>query len=172
MLQSPSAAEGGGAAKSDLLAGAAVQLASGNRSRRSMSTRKARLDDDVTDDEAQAASAAKRPALTAAGDRPMSPRAAARQVPEQIADCEAKLRELQASKEQRLKQEDFLGAHQVKQLVQVEEERLAALRRQLDSMPTPARRPARRLRRRPPPRRRRPHRRPQTRPRACRGGPG
>mmetsp|Transcript_86459 Transcript_86459/g.186951 ORF Transcript_86459/g.186951 Transcript_86459/m.186951 type:complete len:1456 (-) Transcript_86459:31-4398(-) len=142
MLQSPSAAEGGGAAKSDLLAGAAVQLASGNRSRRSMSTRKARLDDDVTDDEAQAASAAKRPALTAAGDRPMSPRAAARQVPEQIADCEAKLRELQASKEQRLKQEDFLGAHQVKQLVQVEEERLAALRRQLDSMPTPARRPA------------------------------
>lgn len=58
----------------------------------------------------------------------------------QVADCRAKITELQRWKEQRLEQEDYMGAHHVKQMIQEQEDKLAALRQRLDSMPTPARR--------------------------------
>uniref|UniRef100_A0A7S1ATI0 Uncharacterized protein n=1 Tax=Noctiluca scintillans TaxID=2966 RepID=A0A7S1ATI0_NOCSC len=60
--------------------------------------------------------------------------------PAQVAACKAKIAELQQQKETRLGQEDYMGAHHVKQLILEQEQKLQALRRQLDGLPTPARR--------------------------------
>eukprot|EP00442_Polarella_glacialis_P051000 CAMPEP_0115165378 /NCGR_PEP_ID=MMETSP0227-20121206/73564_1 /TAXON_ID=89957 /ORGANISM="Polarella glacialis, Strain CCMP 1383" /LENGTH=1520 /DNA_ID=CAMNT_0002577853 /DNA_START=81 /DNA_END=4643 /DNA_ORIENTATION=- len=57
----------------------------------------------------------------------------------QVADCKAKILELQRSKDQRLQQEDYMGAHEAKQLILEQEQKLQALRQSLDGMPTPSR---------------------------------
>lgn len=61
-------------------------------------------------------------------------------VPAQVAACKARIAELQKQKASLLDQEDYMGAHHLKQQIQEQELNLTALRRQLDSMPTPARR--------------------------------
>lgn len=57
------------------------------------------------------------------------------------AECKAKIAELQKLKDQRLQQEDYMGAHEAKQLIQEQEQKLQVLRQELDSMPTPSRSP-------------------------------
>jgi len=61
-------------------------------------------------------------------------------VPAQVAACKARIAELQKQKEALLNVEDYMGAHALKQQIQEQEQRYQGLRRQLDSMPTPARR--------------------------------
>jgi len=164
-MQGPVADESSGLAVSDLLSGldekvtaaAAPEpvkaLSSGFR--RSMSSRKGSVDDDMTDDdEASApppqaaekarpapalspAPAAKRPALAAEGDRPAPPERVS--VPMQLGDCQAKIAELHAWKEQRLAAEDYMGAHHAQQLLQEQTQKMQALCKQLDAAPTPSR---------------------------------
>eukprot|EP00927_Polykrikos_kofoidii_P002539 TRINITY_DN11011_c0_g2_i1.p1 TRINITY_DN11011_c0_g2~~TRINITY_DN11011_c0_g2_i1.p1 ORF type:complete len:2071 (+),score=443.47 TRINITY_DN11011_c0_g2_i1:164-6214(+) len=57
----------------------------------------------------------------------------------QVSECKAKIVELQAWKEQRLEDEDYMGAHHAKQLIQEQEQKLQGLRRQLDALPLPSR---------------------------------
>lgn len=57
----------------------------------------------------------------------------------QAAGCKARIAELEATKEGQLKREDYMGAHQTKQLILQQQQALQELRRQLDSMATPAR---------------------------------
>lgn len=57
----------------------------------------------------------------------------------QMAECKARIAELQRDKDYRLTQEDYMGAHEVKQQILEQEQKLQALRLKLDSMPTPAR---------------------------------
>jgi hypothetical protein len=61
-------------------------------------------------------------------------------VPAQVAACKARLAELQKQKAVLLDQEDYMGAHHLKEQIKEQEQNLTLLRRQLDSMPTPARR--------------------------------
>jgi len=60
-------------------------------------------------------------------------------VPAQVSDCKAKIAELQRWKEQRLQEEDYMGAHHLKQLIQEQELKLQTLRQNLSSRPTPSR---------------------------------
>ncbi|CAK0812774.1 unnamed protein product [Prorocentrum cordatum] len=57
----------------------------------------------------------------------------------QAAGCRARIAELEALKEAQLRREDYMGAHQTKQLILQQQQALQGLRRQLDSMATPAR---------------------------------
>jgi len=61
-------------------------------------------------------------------------------VPLQIAECKAHIAELRGQKAALLEQEDFIGAHQLKQRIEDCEQNLLVLRRHLDAMPTPLRR--------------------------------
>lgn len=64
-----------------------------------------------------------------------------------LAECRAKLVELQNAKQQQLDEEDYMGAHATKQLIQEQEQKLNALQQELiqeqeqklDCAPTPAR---------------------------------
>lgn len=57
-----------------------------------------------------------------------------------VGECKARITELQKQKTELLDKEDYIGAHHMKQQVQEQEQLLVILKRQLDSMPTPARR--------------------------------
>jgi len=93
-------------------------------------------DDDMSEDDMPlVASSAAPPPATAAG--PMTKGRPA--VASQHAECKAKIAELHKLKEHRLEQEDYMGAHQAKQLIQEQEQKLQFLRQELDSMPTPSR---------------------------------
>lgn len=67
-------------------------------------------------------------------------KAARLSIPAEIAGCKAKIAEMQEQKGLLLAQEDYIGAHHLKEQIQEQEKRLMDLRRQLDSMPTPSRR--------------------------------
>ncbi|CAE7341034.1 CHR24 [Symbiodinium natans] len=60
-----------------------------------------------------------------------------RSIAAQVADCKAKIAELQKLKVQRLEEEDYIGAHEAKQEILAHEQSLQALR--LETMPTPTR---------------------------------
>jgi SNF2 family DNA or RNA helicase len=51
----------------------------------------------------------------------------------QVADCRTKIKELHAWKDQRLQNEDYLGAHHVKELIKEQEGKLRTLQQQLDA---------------------------------------
>eukprot|EP00928_Gymnodinium_smaydae_P089149 TRINITY_DN7314_c0_g1_i1.p1 TRINITY_DN7314_c0_g1~~TRINITY_DN7314_c0_g1_i1.p1 ORF type:complete len:1488 (-),score=354.37 TRINITY_DN7314_c0_g1_i1:293-4756(-) len=56
-------------------------------------------------------------------------------VSSQIKDCRAKIKELIVQKEQRLGEQDYMGAHHIHQMVQEQEQKLRTLQQQLDAMP-------------------------------------
>ncbi|CAE7227557.1 ercc6l [Symbiodinium sp. CCMP2592] len=60
-----------------------------------------------------------------------------RSIAAQVAECKAKISELQRLKMQRLEEEDYIGAHEAKQEILAHEQNLQTLR--LEAMPTPAR---------------------------------
>jgi len=63
-----------------------------------------------------------------------------RSVATKVADCKARLAELQALKVQKLEDEDYMGAHEAKQKILEQEQMLQALR--VEGTPTPGRAPA------------------------------
>eukprot|EP00931_Biecheleriopsis_adriatica_P075533 TRINITY_DN4937_c0_g1_i1.p1 TRINITY_DN4937_c0_g1~~TRINITY_DN4937_c0_g1_i1.p1 ORF type:complete len:1573 (+),score=524.53 TRINITY_DN4937_c0_g1_i1:64-4782(+) len=83
----------------------------------------------------QPASSAAPASATALSQSPLKPAP----IPIQVAECKAKIAELQRLKQQRLDDEDFMGAHEAKQLILQQEEKLKALRQEQESIPTPAR---------------------------------
>jgi len=60
-----------------------------------------------------------------------------RSIAAKVAECKAKISELQRLKMQRLEEEDYIGAHEAKQEILAHEQNLQTLR--LEAMPTPAR---------------------------------
>eukprot|EP00930_Biecheleria_cincta_P046342 TRINITY_DN31958_c0_g1_i1.p1 TRINITY_DN31958_c0_g1~~TRINITY_DN31958_c0_g1_i1.p1 ORF type:complete len:1592 (+),score=415.02 TRINITY_DN31958_c0_g1_i1:431-4777(+) len=98
----------------------------------------AQVDDDMSEDDMPlSASFAAPPPASAAGSMTKGrPGIASQQ-----AACKAKIAELKKLKDHRLEQEDYMGAHQAKQLIQEQEQKLQLLRQELDSMPTPSRSP-------------------------------
>jgi len=92
------------------------------------------LDEDSEDEAPLSAVAA-----AAAAQQPSTAFLAPPSLSLQVADCKSKVEQLQAWKAQRLKEDDYMGAHHVHQLIQEQEQKLQGLRRQLDAMPTPAR---------------------------------
>eukprot|EP00435_Cladocopium_sp_Y103_P066357 s1151_g28.t1 len=63
-----------------------------------------------------------------------------RSVATKVADCKARLAELQALKTQKLEEEDYMGAHEAKQMILEQEQMLQALR--VEGTPTPSNAPA------------------------------
>lgn len=61
-------------------------------------------------------------------------------LPARIAECQARITELQQQKALVLSQENYIEAHNLKEKIAEQEKLSLSLRRQLDSMPTPARR--------------------------------
>ncbi|CAK9059136.1 unnamed protein product [Durusdinium trenchii] len=61
-------------------------------------------------------------------------------VASKVAECKARLAELQAMKAQKLEEEDYMGAHEAKQMIQEQEKKLQALR--VEGVPTPSDRAA------------------------------
>jgi len=94
------------------------------------------IDDDMSDDESQAGDATTiAPQGTSASMLAPRPKS----IPMQVADCKARIAELQRRKEDLLEEEDYMGAHETKQLIEDQEQKLQALRQEFDGMPTPAR---------------------------------
>eukprot|EP00929_Paragymnodinium_shiwhaense_P031681 TRINITY_DN1769_c0_g3_i1.p1 TRINITY_DN1769_c0_g3~~TRINITY_DN1769_c0_g3_i1.p1 ORF type:complete len:1585 (-),score=607.29 TRINITY_DN1769_c0_g3_i1:161-4564(-) len=68
-----------------------------------------------------------------------SPEGRRRSIQEQVEACRQALKDLGQQKARCVEVEDFKGAHEAKELLQVEEDKLKALEQELASLPTPAR---------------------------------
>lgn len=88
-----------------------------------------------TDESETFASPPKGRSSIASGHSSATPRR--RSIAAQVAECKAKIAELQRLKMQRLEEEDYIGAHEAKQEILAHEQNLQTLR--LETMPTPAR---------------------------------
>mmetsp|Transcript_46829 Transcript_46829/g.87802 ORF Transcript_46829/g.87802 Transcript_46829/m.87802 type:complete len:1470 (-) Transcript_46829:28-4437(-) len=71
---------------------------------------------------------------------PAEPERVSASIPAEIAGCKAKIKSMQEEKGLLLQNEDYIGAHHVKEKILEQEKKLQDLQRQLDSMPTPNRR--------------------------------
>ncbi|CAJ1368243.1 unnamed protein product [Effrenium voratum] len=99
-------------------------------------------DDDMSDEVEGERSPETREVPNAAETRPVCGEGALatprrQSVASKVAQCKARLAELQAMKAQKLEEEDYMGAHEAKQMIQDQEAELQALR--LEGTPTPAR---------------------------------